>query len=1038
MFKIKYKILLLLMLFTFAGNYAWAGNDWWCYQIEVDVKLVTGEGLVYDPDPGEIPGTIEVGEVNGNNAYARSDAHNVVENDIVQENRFYFQQHTPNLNHDGKGDEWVMKSAVPNTQNPNVSYIFKGWMYAGNAGDGSVVKHVSGNNATFNVGEYLKEADYLSNIGGYAFYASTQHKCTYTGENGVSTGDKDHIQAHKDSPPVYTNDAIIYALFEKQELTPAVTIQYDLDKCEVEYPVDYQTNAIGKTITITARRKADTEDKGWEKEFVGWADEDGNIVSTDNPWTLNIEKKAIYRAVIEDRYRFFRIKNYGEPHRYVSAISDEASSDDFMDLVDNIELLKLSDNKDEIICDAGSIVQIDVLQNPYQSSATYVDLTVQNSKASKFYKFERGVTIKSLPYDYITKTWNFKAPLVLFRDDSGVPKMQAISDNYSKWIIEHIDLDLETKENYFSLDPAKLVEVDGKYYTTLRTSWNILFNPKQMTPYIVKSVDETEGTFEMEPITGNIIPAGTPVIIETKSNDVEENRMVPTLTNAANGAVPSGNLLQHSEKYFPNQSVNTSDNYKGLTLVNGKIGFGGNALSTIDGNHGYLQLPGDAVLKIPEVTLAELLASGDTERTYKVTDLTAIELVEQGRMLICKDNGGYANKDKKSDEEYIDFMHTATLTNGIKSAIPASYDQSNWIGLRLSDNKELSYLLKSYPLKGVVGKLTSTVNPEFILEQAPEADGEALSFTPNVYIAASFNSVNHQSGKNGKEYFFVLPKPMEYANVEWAQWDGEKFIAPVHDASHPEWNQNELRGEFEFNGSYLEQGGAQLESGHSYEMLPAIIKYNDGSNNAHVYVLGNVNGQGWSPRKGVEMSTRDGNIYTTTVTVDNAGEGYGYFSFSKKLGGANDDDWAAINSERFVANTESMNYPVDNNNMGQPLPLRDDRSDGTRSFKIATGTYRLTVNLNEKTLIITAPASYTPSLKAASGGYTVYPLQINKVTTEENGVITALDGLVAGKAVARVVYYNTMGVASDVPHRGINIVVTEYSDGSRTAVKMLR
>jgi len=449
-------------------------------------------------------------------------------------------------------------------------------------------------------------------------------------------------------------------------------------------------------------------------------------------------------------------------------------------------------------------------------------------------------------------------------------------------------------------------------------------------------------------------------------------------------------------------------------------------------------------VKIPNVTLAELLASGDTQRTYNITDLRAVELVDHDRMLICKDNNGYVNRDERDNEEYIDFMHTATLTNGINSAIPADYDQSNWIGLRLSDGKELSYLLKSYPLKGVVGKLTSTVNPEFILEQAPEADGEALSFTPNVYIAASFNSVNHQSGKNGKEYFFVVPKPMEYANVEWAQWDGEneKFIAPVHDASHPEWNQNELRGEFEFNGSYLEQGGVFLEAGHSYEMLPAIIKYNDGSNNAHVYVIGNVNGQGWSPRKGVEMSTRDGNIYTTTVTVDNAGEGYGYFSFTKKLGGANDDDWDAIKSERFGANTESMNnaqnYPVDNNNMGQPLPLRDDWRDGTRAFKIATGTYRLMVNLNEKTLIITAPASYTPSLKAASGGYTVYPLRINKVTTEENGVITALEGLVGGKTVTRVVYYNTMGVASDVPHRGINIVVTEYSDGSRTAVKMLR
>ena len=886
------------MLFTFAGNYAWAGNDWWCYQIEVDVKLVTGEGLVYDPDPGEIPGTIEVGEVNGNNAYARSDAHNVVENDIVQENRFYFQQHTPNLNHDGKGDEWVMKSAVPNTQNPNVSYIFKGWMYAGNAGDGSVVKHVSGNNATFNVGEYLKEADYLSNIGGYAFYASTQHKCTYTGENGVSTGDKDHIQAHKDSPPVYTNDAIIYALFEKQELTPAVTIQYDLDKCEVEYPVDYQTNAIGKTITITARRKADTEDKGWEKEFVGWADEDGNIVSTDNPWILNIEKKAVYRAVIEDRYRFFRIKNYGEPHRYVSAISDEASSDDFMDLVDNIELLKLSDNKDEIICDAGSIVQIDVLQNPYQSSATYVDLTVQNSKASKFYKFERGVTIKSLPYDYITKTWNFKAPLVLFRDDSGVPKMQAISDNYSKWIIEHIDLDLETKENYFSLDPAKLVEVDGKYYTTLRTSWNILYNPEQMTPYVVTEVDEETGTFEMEPITGNIIPAGTPVIIETKSTRVEENRMVPTKTAEASGAVPSGNLLQHSEKYFPNQDPPVS-NCKGLYRnANGQLAFGGNELSTVNGNEAYLSVASEVVHDVQpvltETTLANLLENGEIGPNYKITDLTCV--YAQNNVLYCKDDNNALNKSVKADDEIDYIMEKTTFQQ-------KDWDQSNWIAVTLPS--EPGNGLLDHRLNNVVGRLKSKVNPEFEATMMPSA-GEENAYSENTYITCNFSSEHQQGILNGNKtnVFFVAPKPMEIAKVEWAMWDGDngKFALPTKNLD------TQLEGSFFANFTMLDSQ-PELVDGAGYHFL-ALIR-----------------------RENVAASIMKG---------------------------------------------------------------------------------------------------ATPRAEGDPMGWMVYPLEWTAT-----GTMTSVIGPVAGKTVSRVMYYNLMGVASAVPFQGVNIVVTEYSDGSRQARKVV-
>ena len=912
MFKLKFKILLLLLIFAFAGKDAWgtgSGNNWWCYQIEVDVKLVTGEGLVYDPEPGEKPGTIEVGEVDKNNAYAKSTTH------VLDENKYFFQQHTPNLDHNGLGDEWVMKSAVPNTQNPNVSYIFKGWMYAGNAGDGSVVKHVSGNQNEFTVGEYLTEADYLNNIGGYAIYAKTQNKCSYTGEHGVSTADgADHKKSHDENPPKYSNDAIIYALFEKQDLTPAVTIQYDIDKCEVEYPVDYQTNAIGNTITIAARRKADTRDKGWEKEFVGWADEDGNIVSTDNPWTLKIEKKAVYRAVIEDKYRFFRIKNYGEPHRYVSAISDEASSDNFMDLMDNIELLRLNDNKNEIICDPGSIVQIDVLKNPYQSSAEYVDITVQDSKASKFYKFEAGVTIISLPYDYETKTWNFKAPLALFRDESGVPKMQAISDNYSKWIIEHLDLDLETKENYFSLDPEKLVQVGDKYYTTLRTSWNILFNPEQMTPYVVTSVDETEGTFEMEPITGNIIPAGTPVIIETKSSDIEENRMVPTKTAAANGAVPAGNLLKYSEKYFPNQPAPVS-NCKQLMVKDGLLTFGGNALSSVNGNEAYISVSND-VSRIQKVTLAELVAKGEPGWNYVITDLIGIAEVNDkdnhDHMIICKDSNGYAAKDVKTDDGWIDYIHEVSELD-----VPDVYDQSNWIALHLPTEDQISTdILNGAPLKGVKGRLISKENPEFMLDAVPTCDGDKVAFTANTYIAASFYGDNHQPGYGGKkQFFFVQPKPMEYATVTWSQWYGGKFVVPSSD-DHPEWNQAGLKGQFDYKGDYLEQDPVDLQSGHTYEMKAAVIKYKTATGGT----------QARAPR----------------------------------------------------------------------------RAEG------------------------------------ASKEYVVYPLTITRITDEQNGVITGVQQLSGDRQVMHVDYYNVSGMRSERPWQGVNIVVTRYSDGTTSAVKMLR
>jgi hypothetical protein len=37
-----------------------------------------------------------------------------------------------------------------------------------------------------------------------------------------------------------------------------------------------------------------------------------------------------------------------------------------------------------------------------------------------------------------------------------------------------------------------------------------------------------------------------------------------------------------------------------------------------------------------------------------------------------------------------------------------------------------------------------------------------------------------------------------------------------------------------------------------------------------------------------------------------------------------------------------------------------------------------------------------------------------------------------------VSYYNVMGQESKTPHQGINIVVTRYSDGSTSTIKLMR
>lgn len=67
-----------------------------------------------------------------------------------------------------------------------------------------------------------------------------------------------------------------------------------------------------------------------------------------------------------------------------------------------------------------------------------------------------------------------------------------------------------------------------------------------------------------------------------------------------------------------------------------------------------------------------------------------------------------------------------------------------------------------------------------------------------------------------------------------------------------------------------------------------------------------------------------------------------------------------------------------------------------------------------------------------AGSYEVYPTDLNP------GVVTGVGMINVNGNVKSVKYVNVAGIVSDVPFQGVNIVVTEYTDGSRTTTKMLK
>ena len=113
----------------------------------------------------------------------------------------------------------------------------------------------------------------------------------------------------------------------------------------------------------------------------------------------------------------------------------------------------------------------------------------------------------------------------------------------------------------------------------------------------------------------------------------------------------------------------------------------------------------------------------------------------------------------------------------------------------------------------------------------------------------------------------------------------------------------------------------------------------------HLYALGQVNGNNWNPSAGIEMTTTDGNIFTLTdAEITEGDDGYGFFSFTSKLG-ENANDWGFAPYRRGAAVDRTL---VED---GVPAVLADWGSDG--AFMIVPGIYDITVNLsgNSVTLV---------------------------------------------------------------------------------------
>ena len=308
--------------------------------------------------------------------------------------------------------------------------------------------------------------------------------------------------------------------------------------------------------------------------------------------------------------------------------------------------------------------------------------------------------------------------------------------------------------------------------------------------------------------------------------------------------------------------------------------------------------------------------------------------------LFAKGDNDYNNK-SVNGMGYKDFAKTVNDGNEDGTVLQSrDYDQSNWVEIYPSEDG----LVNAQTLIALIGKpftlygtKTNSVNPTFTAISISNVGAVGAKYQPNHFTPIHMNGSCYQYRHGEKEwYFFVEPKPNEFAIMDWATYredsDGHEYFYTL--------SKTGFDGEFVVDWSYFDKFN---QDGYDYDIT------NLSSNQ-----IGEL---GQYP----ENLLREGESYK------------GWFAIIK------------VNQSSTPAGDEV-------------------------NSKAETG---------------------------STGKYTVCPVYLS-----DQQIMTAIQNINTDKGAGMRTlkatrYYNMMGVESSTPFQGVNIIVKEYTDGSRESSKAI-
>ena len=397
-----------------------------------------------------------------------------------------------------------------------------------------------------------------------------------------------------------------------------------------------ETFSPGDEITLVASNINGSEFDGWS--FSHW-ELNGTTVSTDKELKVTVpssETTLTYIAYFEkantEYYCFIRNKSTGK-YLKLSDTKNCATPTDQNNPVSSFNgSFTLIDNTDDkAISDAGCVFIVKgISNNNIVNKATLISQNISvgfmsgskiindNTYGLKIEPASAGTYLISSNYHATSGNHSADIPLY-FRDNNGTPDMAGVLSTTSEW--EILELSRSTlSQNYFGARPNAALTRDGKYYTTLYTTFpyelqsgNAYYvNSESIEPY----GDEGKYKVVCQEVADGKVPANSPVILELDATDVSSNKLLPLPLNTEISPL-SGNFLQGQIKVLDG---NKSGDGKIYVLSTGGIGLGFYRLkngTAIPDNKAYANLPEEAQSVLKNV-IFEFSEQGEQTNTHQI------------------------------------------------------------------------------------------------------------------------------------------------------------------------------------------------------------------------------------------------------------------------------------------------------------------------------------------------------------------------------------------------------------------------------------